>query len=108
MKDILVGGHTTVNPENVVLLVASINYTVIHLSNGKKTIVATPLKTLEARFQPYDFYRTHKSFMVNLAYIKTYMPTHNKVEMVDNQKVLVSRRKANGLKRYLHQQSKDR
>lgn len=108
MKDVLIGGRTAVNPEKVVLLVASVNYTIIYLSDGKKTIVATPLKALEARFQPFDFYRTHKSFMVNLAYIKTYLPTHSKIEMIDNQKVLVSRRKANGLKKHLCMRLQDR
>lgn len=98
---IAVGGRTTVNPDDVTILKADVNYTIIHFRNGKTCIVATPLKNLEGRFEPYNFYRSYKSFMVNLAYIKTYMPTHHKVEMIDNNKVSVSRRKANGLKKYL-------
>lgn len=98
---IAVGGRTTVNPEEVTILKANVNYTIIYFKNGQKCIVATPLKSLEQQFEQHNFYRIHKSFMVNLAYVKTYFQINNKVEMIDNQKALVSRRKAVGLKKYL-------
>lgn len=105
---IAVGGRTSVNPEDVIILKADINYTIIHFKNGQKCIVATPLKSLEQQFEQHNFYRIHKSFMVNLAYVKTYFQTNNKVEMIDNQKALVSRRKAVGLKKYLFSNLTDR
>lgn len=98
---IAVGGRKSVNPEDVIILKANVNYTIIYFKNGQKCIVATPLKSLEVRFEGHNFYRVHKSFMVNLAYVKNYIQTNNKVEMIDNQKALVSRRKAIGLKKYL-------
>jgi DNA-binding LytR/AlgR family response regulator len=101
MKSIQIGGRTTVNPEDVVLLTASVNYTIVHYADGKKTIVATPLKTLEPRFLPYEFYRTHKSFLVNINYVKNFMDRTNLLELSNNQMIMVSRRKRDGLKRWL-------
>ena len=101
MKSIQIGGRTTVNPEEVVLLVAAINYTIVHYTDGHQTIVATPLKTLESKFLPYSFYRTHKSYMVNLHRIKVFQDRQNLLEMSNNQVVVVSRRKREGLKKWL-------
>jgi DNA-binding LytR/AlgR family response regulator len=102
MKDISIGGYTSVNPDEVVLLVASVNYTIVHLSDGNKTIVATPLKTLETKFLPYLFYRTHKSYLVNLKCIMDFQERQNLLQMSNNQVVVVSRRKRNGLKKWLN------
>lgn len=96
-----IGGRQEVNPAEVVMLQAEINYTVLFFANGRKTIVATPLKTLEGRFLPYEFYRTHKSYMVNLKCVKYLHEATNIVQMADNHKVIVSRRKRTRLKEYL-------
>lgn len=100
MKYISIGGRTTVNPEEVVLFTAAVNYTIVHYTNGRKTIVATSLKTLESKFLPYSFYRTHKSFMVNLNCIRAFQDNANLLEMSNNQIVTVSRRKREGLKKW--------
>lgn len=96
-----IGGRQEVNPAEVVMLQAEINYTVLFFANGKKTIVATPLKTLESRFIPFDFFRTHKSYLVNLRCVKCMFETSNIVQMTDNHKVIVSRRKRMQLKEQL-------
>lgn len=99
---ISIGGRQEVNPDEVVMLQAEINYTVVYFANGRKTIVATPLKTLEGRFSSYDFFRTHKSYMVNLKCVAFLHEATNIVQMTDNHKVIVSRRKRTRLKEYLH------
>lgn len=96
-----IGGRQEVNPAEVVMLQAEINYTVLFFANGKKTIVATPLKTLESRLVPFDFYRTHKSYLINLKCVKLFSEATNIVQMTDNHKVIVSRRKRTQLKVYL-------
>ncbi len=101
MNEIQIGGRKNVNPEEIMLLQADINYTVLYFIDGKKTIVATPLKTLEMRFDGHNFYRTHKSYLVNIACIKNYLKPHNQVQMSDDKKILVSRRKIDGLKKCL-------
>ncbi len=101
MKYIPIGGRTTVNPQEIILLQADINYTILYFANGQKTIVATPLKTLERRFVPYDFYRTHKSYLINLKCVKLFSEATNIVQMTDNHRVIVSRRKRTMLKIHL-------
>lgn len=98
---ILIGGFRSVKPNDIILLEADINYTVVHFKNGEKFIVATPLKSLQSRLEPFNFYRTHKSFMVNLDCVASYLESHKQVQMIDNKKIIVSRRRANGLKKYL-------
>ncbi len=96
-----IGGRQEVNPQEVVMLQADINYTVLFFADGTKTIVATPLKTLESRFMPFDFYRTHKSFLVNIKCVERYLEATHTLQMNNNKKILVSRRKVNGLKKCL-------
>jgi two-component system LytT family response regulator len=61
-----------VNPAEVLFLKADVNYTEIILQGGEILIVSQTLKELEKRFIPFDFFRTHKSFMVNLNHVTGY------------------------------------
>lgn len=97
-KYIHIGGYQEINPNEVIMLQADINYTILHFANGQKTIVATPLKTLESRLVPYDFYRTHKSYLINLKCVRRFLEASNTVQMTHNHKVVVSRRKRTQLK----------
>ncbi len=101
IRNIHIGGRKEVNPQEVAMLQADVNYTVLYFRDGKKAVVATPLKTLESRFKPFNFYRTHKSYLVNIACVKCYLKPHNQVQMSDDKKILVSRRKVDGLKKRL-------
>ncbi|MCU0326548.1 MAG: LytTR family transcriptional regulator [Spirosomaceae bacterium] len=93
--NIHIGGRKAVCPDEVVLLIANENYTQVVCTDGTKLLVATTLKELERRFcrNPY-FVRTHKSFVVNLQYISNYQSLEdNFIEMVNDTKVTVSRRR---------------
>ena len=103
MNNIAIGGRTTVNPEEVIMLKADINYTIVHYADGTKCVVATTLKRLEARFAPHHFYRTNKSFLVNLNCIKHFFSHSNSLQMSNNQVVTVSRRKKVGLMKCLNE-----
>jgi DNA-binding LytR/AlgR family response regulator len=98
---IAIGGFRSVRPDDILLLEADINYTVVHFKDGEKFIVATPLKSLQSRLEPFNFYRTHKSYLVNLNCVTSYLEPHKQVQMIDNKKIIVSRRKVNGLKKSL-------
>ena len=98
---IALGGFRSAKPDEILLLQADINYTVVHFKDGEKFIVATSLKNLQSRLEPFNFYRTHKSFMINLDCVKNFLEPHNQVQMTDNKKIIVSRRKVNGLKKSL-------
>ena len=95
-NNIRVGSGRTVKPQEIILLTADVNYTNIHLSNGRKMMVATTLKELERRFLKYGtFFRTHKSFLVNMSYILQCDAVRHEmfVQMKNNCRVAVSRRK---------------
>lgn len=96
---ILIGGRTKVNPLQVIALVASINYSLVYMNDGEMIIVATPLKLLEERFKTTTFFRSHKSYLINLQYVSSY--DHEKplfVEMQNKLKATISRRKREGFK----------
>jgi DNA-binding LytR/AlgR family response regulator len=100
MKTILttnihIGGRKEVCPEEIILLVADINYTQVFFSNGSKAIVATTLKELERRFRANPlFFRTHKSFLINLNFVANHESlAENYIKMSNEKKVIVSRRK---------------
>lgn len=97
---IAIGGRKKVNPAEVLFLSADNNYTFVMFEDGKKILVATTLSILEKRFDSTNFfYRTHRSFMVNLQHIETL--EENKVVLKNKTSILVSRRKKEVLKEKL-------
>lgn len=73
INNIHVGSRTYLLPESVIMIQAEINYSLIYLLDGKKVIVSTCLKKLENRFAIiHSFARVHKSFLINLDYLKSY------------------------------------
>ncbi|WP_435355550.1 LytR/AlgR family response regulator transcription factor [Emticicia sp. SJ17W-69] len=96
-KNIHVGSRTYIPPETIVMIQSEINYSLIYLIDGQKFIVSTCLKKLEERFAVIQsFARVHKSFLVNLDYLKSYNEGHFLLE--NNLTCIVSRRKFRRLK----------
>ncbi len=48
-------------------------YTYFHLKNGERITTSKNLREYEKRLQDCNFFRSHKSFLINLAEIKTYI-----------------------------------
>jgi DNA-binding LytR/AlgR family response regulator len=93
---ISIGGRTKVHPSQVIALVASVNYSLAYMQDGTVIIVATPLKSLEERFKSNTFFRTHKSFLINLRYVADYdHENHLFVDMKNHLRATISRRKRN-------------
>jgi two-component system, LytTR family, response regulator len=89
-----IGGRIRVCPQDVIAFVGSINYSLIYTQDGEVRIVATTLKNLENKFKPHHFFRSHKSFLINLNYVVHYNPIKLQfVEMKNHLKVAISRRK---------------
>ncbi len=81
--------------DDIIRLEADGCYTTITNKEGKKTIVSRTLKDFENTLSKDKFFRTHKSHMVNLKYIKDYSNLSGSfVTMTDGSKVEISRRKA--------------
>lgn len=93
---ISVGARRSISPQEIILLTANVNYTQVYLLGGRVLTVATTLKILEKRFAACsDFFRTHKSYLINLNFIKHYNASSEEtfVQMKNGYRVVVSRRK---------------
>ncbi len=90
-EPIRIVGRKSLIPSEVILLKADRNYTQLFLNDGSMLMVATPLKILETRFCASTFFRTHKSFIVNLQFVVDYC--HTKVILSNQEETLLARRK---------------
>lgn len=95
-ENVHVGAWKDVCPHEVMLLVADVNYTKIYFKNGKKMTVATSLKELENRFNAPQFFRIHKSYLVNLNFVKQF--SRDTIQMSNNLNVTLARRRKTAFK----------
>lgn len=93
---ISIGGRQKVCPDEVIMLQADINYSIVYLSDGKKLIVATTLKKLEERFRPFAFIRMNKTYMVNAQFVVEYQ--ENALKLTNSQVICFSRRRGKAWK----------
>lgn len=69
-------GYELEKMNNIVYCQAEENYTKIHTNRNEVILVAKTLKTIEELLPKSIFFRIHKSYLVNLNYIKSYSKTH--------------------------------
>jgi DNA-binding LytR/AlgR family response regulator len=87
-------GKENVDLAKIVYLKAEANYSEVFLECGKTILISKTLKVLEAKFIAYNFFRPHKSFLINLGHVKNYRPNYsNKISLSNNHEVELSRRK---------------
>lgn len=93
-----------ISPEEIIFLSADVNYTRVHFSNGRKTTYARTLKSIEGQFMNAGFFRTHKSYLVNLQFFKeVHWDKANPFMVLSNDyRVSIARRKRSELKRTLN------
>ncbi|GAB2609969.1 hypothetical protein GCM10027035_02780 [Emticicia sediminis] len=86
-----IGGRKSVTPKQVLMLVADINYTIIHLFNGEQFIIATTLKRVQKSLNSHgNFVRTNKKFVVNWDYVRSHCA--KQLTLQNNQVIPFSRR----------------
>ncbi|MBA4239430.1 MAG: DNA-binding response regulator [Sphingobacteriaceae bacterium] len=85
-------GLTFVEVADIVLLEADGAYTSFFLKNGQKFVVSKKLKFYEDMLsnRPF-FFRTHRSYFINLNYIKKYSRSDNAIIMDNDISITVSR-----------------
>jgi DNA-binding LytR/AlgR family response regulator len=71
-NQVLIGGYKKISPANILLLKADTNYTITYLTDGSHFLSATTLGIMEERLKGFNFYRTHRSTLVNMQYISNY------------------------------------
>jgi DNA-binding LytR/AlgR family response regulator len=96
-KDIfLIINHKTAKKvlvNQVILLKGNINYTTLHLDNGKKKVVPHTLKFYETFLATHGFLRVHRSFMINPDFVKEYDAELEIIRMTNGQEAQISRRR---------------
>ena len=87
------GSISFIEFDDMVSLQADSNYTIIHMKNMQKLVISKTLKDFEELLDESQFARIHKSYIVNLKYIKEYSTIDGGiVKMSDGNKWSVSRR----------------
>ncbi len=87
---------------DVVWIKAEDDYARIH-ANGRSYLVSRTLKDLEARLDPERFVRLHRSAIVQASHIREVAAegsSRYRVTLSDGTRVIVSRSRAPGLKRW--------
>jgi DNA-binding LytR/AlgR family response regulator len=77
----------------IILLEADVNYSYIHLRNGKRIMVAQTLKSFTKILVDYSFYRVHRAFLINKIHLRAYNSDLREIILTNNHKVIASRRK---------------
>jgi two-component system, LytTR family, response regulator len=91
-------GILYVDTKEIIRLEADSNYTQFILTNDKKVISSKTLKTYEELLSVHDFFRIHKSHIINLNLVLKYTKGGGgTVTMIDNSTVKVSKYKKNEL-----------
>jgi DNA-binding LytR/AlgR family response regulator len=72
---VFVGGRLHIPPNEIVMLVAAINYTTIHLIDGQTFIIAKTISRVQDALKSHGrFIRLNKSHVVNWAYVTHLTP----------------------------------
>lgn len=87
------GSISFIDVDDMVSLQADSNYTIIHMNDMQKLVISKTLKDFEDLLDPAFFARIHKSYLVNLKYVKEYCTTDGgTVKMKDGNQWSISRR----------------
>lgn len=68
----------------------NVNYTKVYIYDGRMIMVSRSLKEVEELISCHYFYRIHKSYLVNLNYVKTYSRSENGIHLENGQLLPVS------------------
>lgn len=91
-------GFTFVDYSEIVRCEAQGNYTDVRLSDGSSLLITKTLKHYEDILVDKDFFRVHKSHLINLNFVRRFVKgRQGMVEMTDGQLIEVSLRKKEAL-----------
>jgi len=90
-------GMHLIKVNDIIRCNADDNYTHIYFNPKKKITIAKTLKYFENLLQPYSFFRTHQSHLINLLHVKKFAPKKRLVILSDTTEIEVSVRKKEAL-----------
>jgi two-component system, LytTR family, response regulator len=99
-------GFTLVDYKDIVWLEASDNYTNLFLNGAKKIVASKTLKEFEAILPDSEFFRIHRSALINVSYVKEYS-NHEGGEVIlsDGTHVQVSKARIQEFAEYIRNKS---
>jgi len=101
-------GFIMLNTRNIEHCYANQSYSVIVTYTKKEIIIAKSLKEVEEMLPEKQFYRTHKSYLVNIYYIRKYVHAKESfVVLKGGDKIPVSVRVASNISKDIIQKMKD-
>lgn len=87
-------GYVIVHYDDIIRCEANGNYTSIYFHDGSFLMLTKTLKHYASRLEKHGFFRVHKTHLVNLNYIRTYVKGKSSyVELKDGSNIEVSSRK---------------
>lgn len=81
-------GIKLIETKNIVYLEAAGNCTMLHFTDGKRYLDTRTLKVYESILNPEEFYRIHKSHIINLEALKEYLNEDGHMAILKNGTVL--------------------
>jgi two-component system LytT family response regulator len=95
-------GYELISMSDIVFCESSSNYANVHLTGGKTMLVSKTLKEIEEILNSTPFFRTHKSWLVNLDYALRYIKGEGGFLVVNGgTEVPVSRNRKEELLKYI-------
>lgn len=79
----------SINIQDIVNCESDKNYTTFHFINAPKLVVSTNLKEYETLLSPHNFFRTHKSHLINMAYFDHFIKSEGGNTIVMKNKITI-------------------
>ncbi|MBS1645571.1 MAG: response regulator transcription factor [Bacteroidetes bacterium] len=86
-------GKHFIYTKDIIYLKANNVYTEFYVRSRQKIVVSKPMKDYEILLQQNDFFKTHRSYIINIKNVKTYHPTTLEIELVNGSVISLSRDK---------------
>ncbi len=80
-----------VDAKNIIRCEAEGNYTKIFFIEGKTELITKLMKDVEELLHKENFFRVHKSHLINLDYVKALLKSDDAITMVDDSAIPLSR-----------------
>ena len=95
-------GYTFVKIKDIIRCAAAGSYTRVFLKDHSSLLITRTLKHYEGVLADYDFFRVHKSHLINLQHIRKFIKGKKAfIELYDGQQIEVASRKRDALLRRL-------
>lgn len=79
--------------DELIFLKAEGSYTDVYSKNSDKLLISKPIKQIEQELNPNIFFRVHRSYIINIRFIKRFDRTKNIIIMINGAEIPLSRRR---------------